>query len=40
MVWIEPDQDAFREKALASYDKLFADEWTVTNYEEVMSYAK
>ena len=37
---IEPDQDAFREKALASYDKLFADEWTVTNYEEVMSYAK
>ena len=37
---IEPDQDAFREKALASYDKWFADEWTVTNYEEVMSYAK
>lgn len=37
---IDPDRDAFQEKALVSYDKWFADEWTVTNYEEVMSYAK
>lgn len=37
---IEPDRDAFQEKALSSYDKWFANEWTVTNYDEVMSYAK
>ncbi len=37
---IEPDREAFQEKALSSYDKWFADEWTVTDYDEVMSYAK
>ncbi|MCC8025973.1 MAG: TRAP transporter substrate-binding protein [Clostridium sp.] len=37
---INPDRDAFREKALASYEKWFKDTWTVTNYDEVMSYAK
>lgn len=37
---IEPDREAFQEKALSSYDKWFADEWTVTDYDQVMSYAK
>ena len=37
---IEPDREAFQEKALSSYDKWFVDEWTVTDYDEVMSYAK
>lgn len=37
---IEPDNDAFQQKALDSYDKWFSEEWTVTNFDEVMSYAK
>lgn len=37
---IEPDNDAFQQKALDSYDKWFSEEWTVTTFEEVMSYAK
>lgn len=37
---IDPDNDAFQQTALASYDKWFAEEWTVTNFDEVMSYAE
>ena len=36
---IDPDNDAFQKKALDSYDKWFAQEWTVTDFDEVMSYA-
>lgn len=37
---IEPDNDAFQKKALDSYDKWFSEEWTVTDFDEVMSYAE
>lgn len=37
---IDPDNDAFQKKALDSYDKWFSEEWTVTDFDEVMSYAK
>ncbi len=40
MTVIDPDCEAFQTKALDSYDKWFEETWTVTSFDEVMSYAK
>lgn len=37
---VEPDREAFKTKALDSYNEWFENTWTVTTYDEVMSYAE
>jgi tripartite ATP-independent transporter DctP family solute receptor len=35
---IQPDKEAFRQKAKPAVEELFKTEWTVTTWEEVLSY--
>jgi len=35
---VQPDVNAFREKAKAAVEELFKTEWPVTTWEEVLSY--